>query len=130
MGTSDVSPRAARLGDRLDAARNAAFTGRATHLAAFRGALTGGPAAVLFIHGPGAVGKSSLLRRYADEARRADLAAAGGRAARGDRGRPGRGRRVAARAPAVRHAGASTSASPASCWTRLGTSSLPRSWTS
>ncbi|MFF4621813.1 AAA family ATPase [Nonomuraea jabiensis] len=55
----------------MDAARNAAFAGRATHLAAFRDALTGGAAAVLFIHGPGGVGKTSLLRRYADEARSA-----------------------------------------------------------
>jgi hypothetical protein len=41
------------------AARTAAFTGRATHLAAFRDTLTGGPAAVLFVHGPGGVGKTS-----------------------------------------------------------------------
>ncbi|MEV0751879.1 AAA family ATPase [Streptosporangium sp. NPDC050280] len=61
----------ARLVDRLNAARTATFTGRATHLAAFRDALAGGPAAVLFVHGPGGVGKTSLLRRYADEARRA-----------------------------------------------------------
>ncbi|GAA1626611.1 hypothetical protein GCM10009733_024180 [Nonomuraea maheshkhaliensis] len=61
----------ARLADRLNAARTATFTGRATHLAAFRDALAGGPAAVLFVHGPGGVGKTSLLRRYADEARRA-----------------------------------------------------------
>ncbi|NJP95127.1 ATP-binding protein [Nonomuraea sp. FMUSA5-5] len=64
----DFSP-PARLGERLDAAREEAFTGRAAHLAAFRDALEGGPVAVLFVHGPGGIGKTSLLRRYAREAR-------------------------------------------------------------
>jgi hypothetical protein len=67
----DPSARAVRLSDRLNAARTAAFTGRATHLAVFLDALAGSPAAVLFVHGPGGVGKTSLLRRYADQARRA-----------------------------------------------------------
>ncbi|MEV5407795.1 ATP-binding protein [Thermopolyspora sp. NPDC052614] len=52
---------------RLDAARETAFVGREEELAAFRAALYGGPG-VLYVHGPGGIGKSALLRRFAQEA--------------------------------------------------------------
>lgn len=53
-----------RLADRLAAARR--FVGRATEMALFQAALAADapPFAVLFLHGPGGVGKSSLLRQY------------------------------------------------------------------
>ncbi|CAL9650640.1 hypothetical protein SUDANB145_06594 [Streptomyces sp. enrichment culture] len=59
-----------RLSTRLSAARERAFIGRSHELARFRAVLTADPAApsVLYVHGPGGVGKSALLRRYADEA--------------------------------------------------------------
>ncbi|MGK5550131.1 AAA family ATPase [Actinomadura kijaniata] len=64
-----------RWGERLTAARARAFTGRAEYLEMFRTALAGsaGPeaTAVLFVHGPGGVGKTTLLRRLAEETRRA-----------------------------------------------------------
>lgn len=61
------------LGDVLEAARDRAFVGRAGELALFRGALAGAPGAfpVHYLHGPGGIGKSTLLRRFAREARRA-----------------------------------------------------------
>jgi ABC-type cobalamin/Fe3+-siderophores transport system ATPase subunit len=47
--------------------------GSAQELALFRSALEGGPDsfAVLFIQGPGGIGKSTLLRGFADQARSA-----------------------------------------------------------
>lgn len=62
---------AARLADRLGLARDEAFVGRATELAAFRAALAGTPDSypVWYLHGPGGVGKSMLLRRFAVLAR-------------------------------------------------------------
>ncbi|MDX3451862.1 AAA family ATPase [Streptomyces sp. ME02-8801-2C] len=61
------------LGDLVVAARDRAFVGRAAEREVFRSALAGGPggAPVLFLHGPGGVGKSALLRRFALEARQA-----------------------------------------------------------
>jgi DNA-binding SARP family transcriptional activator len=58
------------LAQRLQAARRRAFVGRARELAAFRSALddTGRPFTLLFVTGPGGIGKTSLLRRFADEA--------------------------------------------------------------
>jgi hypothetical protein len=55
-----------RLTGRLRAARHRAFVGRKEELAAFDEALCGG--GVLFVHGPGGVGKSALLRRFAQRA--------------------------------------------------------------
>jgi hypothetical protein len=55
-----------RLAGRLQAARQRAFVGRKEELAAFDDALCGG--GVLFVHGPGGVGKSALLRRFAQRA--------------------------------------------------------------
>ncbi|WP_326807649.1 ATP-binding protein [Streptomyces sp. NBC_01775] len=58
------------LGEHLRAARRRAFVGRARELALFRSALDAAADsfAVLFLTGPGGVGKSSLVRRFADEA--------------------------------------------------------------
>ncbi|MBB6547205.1 ATP-binding protein [Nonomuraea rubra] len=55
------------LGQRLLAAGNGTFVGRQEELAAFGAALRSG-GRVLFVHGPGGVGKSALLRRLAQEA--------------------------------------------------------------
>ncbi|HEX3256991.1 MAG TPA: AAA family ATPase, partial [Pseudonocardia sp.] len=55
------------LSGALDDARRLGFVGRAAELAAFDAALSGHtPARVLFVHGPGGIGKSTLL----DEMRR------------------------------------------------------------
>ena len=60
------------LGDRVTAARDRAFVGRTAERALFRSALAGEPGAspVLYLHGPGGIGKSALLRRFAAEAER------------------------------------------------------------
>ncbi|MFV2019244.1 AAA family ATPase [Micromonospora sp. LOL_023] len=62
---------AARLADRLGAARDEAFVGRTAELAAFRAALAGAPGShpVWYLYGPGGIGKSMLLRRFAVLAR-------------------------------------------------------------
>ncbi|MDN3025947.1 ATP-binding protein [Streptomyces sp. S.PB5] len=62
-----------RVGDRVQQARDRVFAGRAAELGVFRSALSGdGKApAVLYVHGPGGIGKSMLLRRFAAEARAA-----------------------------------------------------------
>ncbi|MGW2326536.1 AAA family ATPase [Streptomyces sp. NPDC001700] len=66
----------ASLGEHLRAARQRAFVGRDRELARFRSALegTGDAFTVLFLTGPGGIGKSSLLRRFADEGHAAGLA--------------------------------------------------------
>lgn len=56
---------------RLQAARQRAFVGRKAELAAFDEALCSG-GRVLFVHGPGGVGKSALLGRFAQRAAAAD----------------------------------------------------------
>lgn len=73
---AEPAPRPARLADRLAAARR--FVGRAAELELFRAALAADapPFAVLFLYGPGGVGKSSLLREYARLAAEAGRAAA------------------------------------------------------
>lgn len=72
---SDLLPvtRSPRLADRLESARRKNFVGRATELELFRQALhdTEPPFAVLYIYGPGGIGKSMLLRQYAQMAREA-----------------------------------------------------------
>ncbi|WP_336208736.1 ATP-binding protein [Nonomuraea sp. LPB2021202275-12-8] len=45
-----------------------AFVGREEELAVFNAALYGGGCSVLYVHGPGGIGKSALLRRFAYEA--------------------------------------------------------------
>ncbi|MEU3516895.1 ATP-binding protein [Streptomyces sp. NPDC006654] len=61
------------MAGRLQRGRDRVFTGRAAELAVFRAALAGheGAPAVLFVHGPGGIGKSMLLRRFAAEAKAA-----------------------------------------------------------
>ena len=56
------------LGWRVQAAREMAFVGREEELAVFTAALYGGGCSVLYVHGPGGIGKSALLRRFAAEA--------------------------------------------------------------
>ncbi|GGQ69210.1 P-loop NTPase family protein [Couchioplanes azureus] len=60
-----------RLEEYLRSARDRAFVGRAAELAAFRAALAGDAVfTVLYLHGAGGTGKTTLLRRYAVEAER------------------------------------------------------------
>ncbi len=67
-----------RLADRLSAARRRRFIGRAAEQALFQAALAADelPFFVLFIHGPGGVGKSSLLGQFARLAEQAGAAVA------------------------------------------------------
>lgn len=69
----DVTTDSGSLANRLRAARNKTFVGRSGEVDRFRAALDGaqGAGPVLYVHGPGGVGKSTLLRRFEDEARRA-----------------------------------------------------------
>jgi ATP/maltotriose-dependent transcriptional regulator MalT len=57
-----------RLGDRLAALRDKYFAGRTAELDVFRSALhhdaVDRPVALLFVHGPGGVGKTVLLRQF------------------------------------------------------------------
>ncbi|MFD5481589.1 AAA family ATPase [Streptomyces hawaiiensis] len=59
--------------ERLTAARDRSFVGRDAEQALFLDALGDRPGAspVHYLHGPGGIGKSALLRRFAQEARRA-----------------------------------------------------------
>jgi hypothetical protein len=61
------------LGHRLRTARERSFVGRATERALFRSALDGDDEAfaVLYLHGLGGVGKTTLLRQLSDDAREA-----------------------------------------------------------
>lgn len=71
-GTPVSKPAPARgvLADRLQAVRERGFVGRTAERALFGSALAGWPSAfvTLFLHGPGGVGKTTLLRRLADDA--------------------------------------------------------------
>lgn len=59
----------------VDAARARAFVGRAAELASFEAALCGAaPYRVLFVHGAGGLGKTSLLHQFRVRAREAGLA--------------------------------------------------------
>ncbi len=57
-----------RLADRLGAARRRRFIGRSAEQALFQSALNASelPFFVLHLHGPGGVGKTSLLGQFAD----------------------------------------------------------------
>ena len=70
-GTSGTSH--PTIAGRLAAARRQAFVGRVSELDLFRSALSEDPPpfSVLFLHGPGGIGKSALLQRLADEAEQA-----------------------------------------------------------
>jgi hypothetical protein len=56
------------LESHLRSARARAFVGREQELAAFRSALHDSGPSVLYVHGTGGIGKSALLRRFAEEA--------------------------------------------------------------
>lgn len=62
-----TAARAMRIADRLSAARRGRFVGRLTELELFRSALlSADPSfAVLYVYGPGGVGKTTLLHEYA-----------------------------------------------------------------
>jgi hypothetical protein len=60
--------REATLGARLRRARQRRFVGRGGELELFRAALDGAPWAVLFVYGPGGVGKTALLSAFAEAA--------------------------------------------------------------
>lgn len=64
-----------RLADRLSAARQRRFIGRAAELALFQSALAAEelPFFVLYVHGPGGVGKTSLLNQFAWLAEQAEV---------------------------------------------------------
>jgi hypothetical protein len=66
--SSGIDEETHRLGPRLQAARELTFVGREEELALFGAALYGGRCSVLYVHGPGGIGKSALLRRFAREA--------------------------------------------------------------
>ncbi|MEU6049017.1 ATP-binding protein [Streptomyces xanthochromogenes] len=63
----------ASVGERLSRARERAFIGREEELACFGRALTGDPDApfAFYVYGPGGIGKSTLVRCLADQARAA-----------------------------------------------------------
>jgi hypothetical protein len=65
----------ARLSEALDDARERGFVGRAAELASFADALEGSSdVRVLFVHGPGGIGKTTLLDAFARRARAAGRA--------------------------------------------------------
>ena len=70
---TEPTPVIRTLADRLSAARRGAFVGRRAERALFAAALAGDgdPFAVLYIYGPGGIGKSALLHQLADDARQA-----------------------------------------------------------
>jgi hypothetical protein len=57
------------LATRLNSSRRARFVGRERELEQFRAALTGDEVTVLYLHGPGGVGKSTLLDAFEQLAR-------------------------------------------------------------
>ncbi|MEO3824796.1 AAA family ATPase [Actinomadura sp. B10D3] len=61
------------VGDRLRRARRRRFVGRGGEIELFRTALADGDFSVLFLHGPGGVGKSALLGEMAEAAREAGV---------------------------------------------------------
>ncbi|MFE9677093.1 AAA family ATPase [Streptomyces sp. NPDC006259] len=64
------APPRGRIADRINVSRDHVFVGREPELRVLRDALLGGPDApsVLYVHGPGGIGKSALVRQYAKEA--------------------------------------------------------------
>jgi hypothetical protein len=66
--STEMASRSGLLGWRVRAARELAFMGRQEELEVFRAALSGGDRSVLYVHGPGGVGKTALLRVFEREA--------------------------------------------------------------
>ena len=66
-----TSPVAENLGKRLDRERVRRFVCRAAELDVFSTWLTAGSFSVLWVYGPGGIGKSTLLRAFAEAARNA-----------------------------------------------------------
>lgn len=75
---STTSGRPLRIADRLAATQRMRFVGRKSELAILQQALHAGepPFAVLHIHGPGGIGKTTLLREFARLAEEAGLTVA------------------------------------------------------
>ncbi|MGW2513879.1 ATP-binding protein [Streptomyces scopuliridis] len=71
MIQDDGGPGSGLLRSRLIQARDQSFVGRENELTSFRSAVADNGPPVLYVHGPGGIGKSTLLRRYAHEARAA-----------------------------------------------------------
>jgi hypothetical protein len=71
--TESSRRRSHSLEGRLRLALERTFVGRTAERAAFRSALAPGtaPFSVLYVHGPGGIGKSALLERFADDAQQA-----------------------------------------------------------
>src|SRR5690606_41815246 len=66
---------ATRLGEVIDDERHRGFVGRGRELAAFDAAVAGrSPCRVLFVHGPGGIGKTTLLLELRTRARAAGRA--------------------------------------------------------
>jgi hypothetical protein len=66
--SSGIDGKSVLLGRRLQEARESAFVGREEQCAIFDAALYGGRCSVIYVHGPGGIGKSALLRRFVQEA--------------------------------------------------------------
>ena len=64
--TREAAPRTSRLADRLTAARRRSFVGREPEIELFRTAIASAelPFQILYVYGPGGVGKTSLLREF------------------------------------------------------------------
>ncbi|MET9297242.1 ATP-binding protein [Streptomyces sp. NPDC003077] len=60
-----------RLGDRLAAARERGFVGRRQETAVWDALLTADRGAVVYVHGPGGIGKTTLLHHFGERAARA-----------------------------------------------------------
>lgn len=71
-GSVSEDPGPGLLGSRVRQARARAFVGREPEMAVLEAALRGddGAASVVFVHGPGGIGKTMLLRRVAERAGR------------------------------------------------------------
>jgi hypothetical protein len=71
--TESSRRRSHSLEDRIRLALERTFVGRAAERAVFRSALAPdtAPFSVLYVHGPGGIGKSALLERFADDAQQA-----------------------------------------------------------
>ena len=63
-----TSPMAENLGKRLERERVRRFVGRAEQLDLFTTWLTDGSFSLLWVYGPGGIGKSTLLRAFAQAA--------------------------------------------------------------